>query len=183
MRFEESWTNFEECRELLTQHWPTLGNLSGEVYSTKLSCCMRELHKWNRDILRGSLKGAIASKKEEIRRVQMRGSSNWRHIALEAEKDLEWLLEEEEIYWRQRARKDWIQWGDRNTKWFHLRASQRRKTNRVKGLVSANGRWTDDDIEMSAIATSYFIDLFKPTDPPDNETGRILDSIPTNITK
>jgi hypothetical protein len=45
------------------------------------------------------------------------------------------LLDQEEIMWRQRSRVQWLAAGDKNTRFFHFRASQRRKKNRIAELV------------------------------------------------
>lgn len=41
--------------------------------------------------------------------------------------------------WRQRARAEWLSSGDRNMKYFHMRASLRRKKNMIKALQDSLG--------------------------------------------
>ncbi|XP_075498859.1 uncharacterized protein LOC142537187 [Primulina tabacum] len=57
----------------------------------------------------------------------------------EIEYQIEKLSEQEEIHWNQRARVNWLQHGDRNTKFFRATASQRRRNNFIKGLMNDRG--------------------------------------------
>lgn len=50
------------------------------------------------------------------------------------ERQLDSLLEKEEIYWKQWARENWLKWGDRNTKWFHQKATSRRRLDGIHGV-------------------------------------------------
>lgn len=52
------------------------------------------------------------------------------------ELDLERLCFHEESYWRRRSRANWMTLGDRNSKFFHAKASARRTRNHLRGLVS-----------------------------------------------
>ena len=48
-----------------------------------------------------------------------------------------WLEKADEM-WRQRSRLNWFQGGDRNTSFFHEKASARQKKNYMGGLLDAN---------------------------------------------
>ena len=60
----------------------------------------------------------------------------------EVKKDINEVLAREEVMWKQRSRAEWLKCGDRNTKFFHVTASQSRKTNKIEGLES-EGVWVD----------------------------------------
>lgn len=51
---------------------------------------------------------------------------------------LEKLMEDEEIYWKQMSREEWLKWG------FHKRATMRRNENEIKGIMDQNGIWSED---------------------------------------
>jgi predicted CoA-binding protein len=50
------------------------------------------------------------------------------------ENELDKLLEKEEMWWSQRSRVQWLQHGDKNTKFFHQKASQRRQRNMIDAI-------------------------------------------------
>lgn len=51
------------------------------------------------------------------------------------------LLQTEETIWRQRSRAIWSKEGDKNTKFFHGKASQRKKVNELKKIKDATETW------------------------------------------
>ena len=50
--------------------------------------------------------------------------------------------------WRQRSQINWLQLGDRNTIFFHEKASARFKKNLIDGLLDAEGRWQEDEARI-----------------------------------
>ena len=62
----------------------------------------------------------------------MGGRGNTRVKALT--KEIKKLMDKEEVMWHQRAKNDWLKFGDQNTKYFHYRATERNKRNFISGL-------------------------------------------------
>lgn len=54
-------------------------------------------------------------------------------------KEINDLLDSEEIMWQQQAKVQWLKLGDRNTKYFHSKASERRRKNTILGLENEDG--------------------------------------------
>ncbi|KAK1644917.1 hypothetical protein QYE76_062722 [Lolium multiflorum] len=69
------------------------------------------------------------------------------------------LYQREETMWRQRSRV--LAEGDKNTRFFHLRASQRKKKNRVARLKKPDGSFTEDDGEMAQLTGEFYADLYR----------------------
>ncbi|XP_016748714.1 uncharacterized protein [Gossypium hirsutum] len=99
---------------------------------------------------------------------------------MEIRGELETVLNHEELLWIQKARCDWLQFGDRNTQYFHNRTMQRRKSNRILALRISSGKWCSDQSILSVEAARFFEKLYGeiPTPmsaPPLNIFPRITD--------
>ena len=75
-------------------------------------------------------------------------------------KELEEILLHEDIMWAQKSRCDWFSFGDKNTRYFHLRANARRRYNRVDAIKDDSGEWIFDEEKIKQEAVSFFRVLF-----------------------
>ncbi|KAK8607667.1 hypothetical protein V6N13_046276 [Hibiscus sabdariffa] len=82
--------------------------------------------------------------------------------------ELEGILDQEELIWRQKSCSDWIVLGDRNTQYFHRRAICRKQKQRITSLQLPNGEWCDDADSLRAVAADYFKTLFAADVRPPN---------------
>ena len=66
-------------------------------------------------------------------------------LELELNKEFELICEQEYLTWSQRARCDWINFGDRNTSYFHARAVRRKRRKHIQALKGDNDEWCNDE--------------------------------------
>ncbi|XP_021721944.1 uncharacterized protein LOC110689464 [Chenopodium quinoa] len=77
----------------------------------------------------------------------------------------------QESYWFARSRANEMRDGDKNTAYFHHKASARKKKNTIKGLVDRNGEWCTDENGIRAIVGNYFTELFSTSNPTEMEAA------------
>jgi hypothetical protein len=58
----------------------------------------------------------------------------------------------------------WLREGDRNTNFFHRKVNWRQSKNRIKRIRGTNENWTDDPIEIEAVASMFFQELYTKDD-------------------
>ncbi|CAN6568827.1 unnamed protein product [Malus baccata var. baccata] len=87
---------------------------------------------------------------------------------------------QEESYWQQRSRVQWLNDGDANTKFFHQSTLQRRRRNNVVTLKNNNGEWIDSPNLIRSLIDDHFMELFKSSGHRD--WGGILDYVLPKVT-
>ncbi|KAL6225316.1 hypothetical protein ACLB2K_004166 [Fragaria x ananassa] len=92
-------------------------------------------------------------------------SSPCLEVRVELEKELKELMHKEQTFWRQRSRVLWLAEGDLNTRYFHQKATNRKKKNTLKGLFNEDGVWCNDESEMEEIIIRYYKSLFMTSRP------------------
>lgn len=137
-----------------------------QISTTKVEAILAKLFHWNR----------------EIQSLDQRQNGGLDMEITKAERELNKLLEEEEMYWKLKSREDWLQWGDKNTMWFHSKASQRKRKNSIEGIKDAQGRWVEDEEEIGMVAVEYFRSLFSSTRPDQNALEEATQNIKARVT-
>lgn len=93
---------------------------------------------------------------------------------------LEKLEDQCDLYWRQRAKTHWLQYGDRNTRFFHQFASERKRANRIRKLVKEDGSAVVNQDGMCSLVTDYYRTLF--TSQQGTRCDELLQQVPTKVT-
>ncbi|KAL5540368.1 hypothetical protein UlMin_043037 [Ulmus minor] len=154
------------------------GNL--DEVANKLHQCASDLLRWNLEKFRW-LREEVKKKTIAFNQADRAlSSANWKtHQRLERE--LEALKYKEEKYWQQRLKDMWLKSGDRNSKFFHRKASARRAKNSIVGLFDSNEKWCEDKEGIAHIAESYFTNLFSSSSPLSLDMDMVLNSLETKV--
>ena len=74
------------------------------------------------------------------------------HLIQKVRDEIQSLLFQDEIFWRQRLRSIWLSTGNKNTKYFHQRASQRWQKNQIHGFLDENDQWCTFESDTTRVA-------------------------------
>ncbi|KAK2649996.1 hypothetical protein Ddye_017485 [Dipteronia dyeriana] len=90
---------------------------------------------------------------------------------------------EDEAYWKQWSMIDWLKVGDKNTRFFHRKASARKVRNEILGLYDENGKWCVGDKDMEQIIVGYFSRLFTSNSQFRIEVDQVLSSVKPRLSQ
>ncbi|CAM8902040.1 unnamed protein product [Rhodiola kirilowii] len=159
-RFEAMWLDHPDMGRLMNDFWSSNNNVQSS-WCSKLKDCENMLSAWNRSAF-GNVQRRIKDLKvrlEEVKNADRNAQSKEEEEKISEELDL-WLAREE-VLWLQRSRALWLSQGDKNTKYFHARASHRRKRNWITALRDSQGVLQSDQKVVLGIAAEYFQNLFQ----------------------
>jgi hypothetical protein len=159
-RYEIMWEREESLPSEIQRPWDfgTDTQDLGDIAS-KLRRVMTTLKSWSQDKF-----GAVSSKLDRLRKklVELQEESTEDNEEVNKVRNrMDKLLYHEEMMWLQRSCITWLKEGDRNTKFFHHRATGHAKKNRIKCLKKQDGQITKDTAQMQNMTTNFFKDLYK----------------------
>ena len=183
-RFEAMWLTHAQCKDQVELAWGSAieGDPLAQV-TRKIKDCKTNLMAWDKDVFGNvTRKIKVESKKLEALERLPAGELVEEQICC-LKKELNALLGKEEIMWRQRSRVQWLREGDRNTKFFHVRANQRKRRNGMEGLFDHNGQWVTGQKDIAQVTVQYFHSIFSTSHPTDAEMSAVLDQVSPKVTE
>ncbi|TYH15526.1 hypothetical protein ES288_A05G048900v1 [Gossypium darwinii] len=129
-RYDTCWAEDQELKDILTSIW---SKKEGTLLE-KMKLTRDKLGPWQYNRFR-KLKYKIKWLEKEISRLMDGRTNAWtQRLLKQARGRLGHLYDVEEKYWALRAQSQWLREGDRNTRYFHVRASRRRRKNTISSL-------------------------------------------------
>jgi len=154
------WLEEPKFLTIFKQEWIQLTAL---IFEQKLKAMKRPLRKWNHEVF-GNIDTKISAYQKELERMDMKAQSaelmeeDWsRREALQSQLRL-WMLRKER-YWKQLSRCKLLKEGDKNTRYFHLMASMR-KRKKVLSRITVQGRSETEPGQIRRVIVNHFKELY-----------------------
>ena len=135
---------------------------------------------WNQNVV-GNIPKKIAKKRRVLNSITTIDQQSNRGAKInQLRKEINDLLDSEETIWRQRSKVHWYKEGDKNTKFFHACASERRKKNSILGLWNEDGVWCESKESITTTIIAYFEKIYTTSSP--TRINEVTNAIPRRVT-
>ncbi|XP_042942686.1 uncharacterized protein LOC122276857 [Carya illinoinensis] len=171
-RYEVAWGKREGCSELVQAAWKQnfFERLKITTIRKVMEVCRNKLKSWSKEAFRNH-KRLLNQKREVLRQLQESDLGQHSSQIKSIQRELDGLLEEEELKWRQRAKQRWLKDGDRNTKFFYKCATQRKQVNFIKKVASEEGVLAYNQEEVAKTFQFFYQNLFTTSKPLSMEAA------------
>lgn len=164
-KFLMAWTKHAEFPQLLCNNWDDDLSLHANIANFRSAAQL-----WNQNVFgeigkeKRRLKARIDGIQKAIEARPM--DEHLINLDIELRTAYEDTCLNEELIWFQKARCDWISFGDRNTTYYQTKARARRSRNKIVALKNGNGDWINDEASLRTMAQQYFMDLYSDIPSP-----------------
>ncbi|KAH7842567.1 hypothetical protein Vadar_006777 [Vaccinium darrowii] len=177
--FDQRWGDVEECSEIIRQAWQrrSTGSKWYQIHN-KIKACRLGILRWRQHSHSANSrynKEVLCTKLQHLFECPEFDRDEY----FRTESLFKKAVKDEEIYWRNRARSNWLKAGDKNTAFFHAQTIQRRQQNRLVGLEDRNGQWWEGDQAVKEIALEYFQTIF--TSEGVSNMNSVLDCVESRV--
>jgi hypothetical protein len=177
-RFEDMWCTDPNCYQGLGAKNQRISDYSSERQNSEV---WRRAHEMES----GSVwehHQATEGEDGKLKQAKMDNTLGYGHdTEISIRHEVNELLLKEEKMWKQRSRDSWLKEGDRNTKYFHSRASHRRRRNSILSVRSDAGELVTNPDLIGTQFTAYYQDLFIAA--PLEDVAVVLDGIQPCVTR
>nr|POF21129.1 hypothetical protein CFP56_06930 [Quercus suber] len=136
------WLRDPRCSEVVSEAWERgLSCPTGFSIQNCLLACKESLQRWNK-VEFGHVGRWIASLRTNLQRLEQQPDHHGEEIR-SVRKELNSWLDTEEVMWKQRSKNMYLVAGDRNTCFFHAKASNRNQKNLIEGMEDSSGIWQE----------------------------------------
>ncbi|CAA0808753.1 Unknown protein [Striga hermonthica] len=188
--FDSRWVKAEGFSSTVEKAWNKDHSLTDDLYDIqeRIKNVRIALLKWKFTLLPNS-KRTLDSFKIRLDALNQQGSSKDWNEWNETRHLLHLAYAEDEIYWAQKARINWLKAGDKNSKYFQASVTQRRKTNSLEGLISSSGTCCSSQEEILQEIHNHFGQFYKSTMPVhewyslEGITRTITEEMNSNLTR
>ncbi|XP_020675873.1 uncharacterized protein LOC110094876 [Dendrobium catenatum] len=162
LKFEDAWLSFKTLAYIISNVWKK--NFMGddmEILNKKCKRSLKDLFFWSKFKLKEFSKEKDRLKAEISQIQEEEASEGWLDdeklwLLRSKVKELNFILNCLNTWWRQRAKVKWIEAGDSNTKFFHTFANARRKANWISQVRNADGILIDEPKEVEEVFFNFF---------------------------
>ena len=173
-RFENAWLLEPLCAQIVHDSWE---DAAEHDIVTKVRQCGESLQIWGREIT-GCFNRRIKECKLRLKQLRSARDDHSMEQYKDAKQQLFLILDQREIFWRQRSKQLWLQSGDKNTKYFHASCNSRRRSNHIQKLKDDNGVWLNWQSGLQHYILSHYQNLFTAS---NTDASRVLECIPQSI--
>ncbi|KAJ1431598.1 Endonuclease/exonuclease/phosphatase [Sesbania bispinosa] len=164
-KFEAFWEEHEDCKAVIDEGWvDRMGEAQGwDKFLNKAETCRASLKNWHRQTFkRADLQ--ILQLSEELQLLLNSNTldfSNQCGRIQDLREQIDRLRKQETIYWAQRSRVKWLQYSDRNSKFFHASTTQRRDRNKLYRLKGLDGNWVEGQSGIENLVLGHYGEVYK----------------------
>ncbi|WOL08081.1 hypothetical protein Cni_G16833 [Canna indica] len=183
--FEHFWLEYEGLKELVKEFWHRNDGNNMNMMEV-LECMKKVLHDWNRNVV-GNLERNLEETDKKLKILELKEENG---VITEEEQVFMRILGNKmtalnrqiKIKWWSKAKKNWIEEGDRNTKYFHNSVRIRRKKNIVEKL-EIEGEWVTEGRLMVKPMANWYRTLWMLEDDIEMDIKQMADSVKRKISE
>jgi ribonuclease HI len=160
-RYEAGWAKEQGFQEAIITAWtnPLMQGGGWAHLENKINACKNEITKW-KETARKPTHANIKSMRRRLAELQGMEQTASGDLIKKLTNDIQVAVEREDLWWRQRAKTEWLKQGDRNTKYFHACANSRRKKNWIEKIQDERGELWEESDGIGGAFVNYFEGLF-----------------------